>query len=257
MIEVKDLHGGYRHNPVLKGLSFRVPERGLSVLLGPNGAGKSTLLYALLGYLKTTKGQIFIKGKELKEYSRPQLAHIIAFIPQEQKSEFDYSVLDTVLMGRYPFMKLMQSYTEEDLAEAERVMKLMRIEHFRHRFMGQLSGGEKQRVYLARALIQNTDYIFLDESLSQLDINYQIEIMKLLKELSHSQNKGILLVSHNINLSANFADWMLFLRQGQLLKMGTPEELMQSHIVSELYNFPLELMQNPHTGTMNIIYPKE
>lgn len=255
MIGIQNLFCGYRDNEVLRDVSLKIPEKGLSVLLGPNGAGKSTLLFAIMGYLKSSSGKIVIKDKDLKDYSRAELAKIIAFIPQEQKSEFDYSVLDTVLMGRYPFMKLMQKYTDEDIQAAEDTLAMLNLSTLKDRWLNQLSGGEKQRVYIARALIQETPFIFLDESLSHLDINYQIEIIKLLKDIVLTQNKGILLISHNLNLSANYADWMILLKEGRLHSFGTPESIMKKEILSDVFSIPLQTMNNPVSGLPNILYP--
>lgn len=255
MIQVEQLSCGYLDKEVLHGVSFDLPAQAFTILLGPNGAGKSTLLYALMGFLKPQRGRILIQGKDLGKCSRAELAKTIAYIPQELHSEFDYSVSDTVLMGRYPFMGLMQSHNDQDRHIVNETLKQMDLYPLRNRLLHQLSGGEKQRVYLARALVQQTPYIFLDESISQLDINYQLEIMRLLREISSNQNKGILLISHNLNLSANYADSMLFLKEGSLLCAGSPEELMQESILSSLYGINLATALNPLSGKNNIIYP--
>ncbi len=255
MIRCEGLVCGYPDVEVLHGVNLRLPASGFTAILGPNGAGKSTLLYALMGYLKAQKGRILIGDRDVKEFKQSELAKIIAYIPQEIHSEFDYSVLDTVLMGRYPFMDFMGSYTQEDVDAAEKSLRLLKLWDFRDRYVRQLSGGEKQRVYIARALVQETTYIFLDESLSELDINYQLEIMRLLKKISQEQAKSIVLISHNINLSANYADRMIFLKEGLVLDSGSVPELMQSEKLSELFSVPLQTEINPITKTPNIIYP--
>lgn len=255
MIAVENVFCGYQEQDILKGVSFQLPARAFTALLGPNGAGKSTLLYALMGFLKLRQGRILIRGKELQSYNRADLAKIFAYIPQELHSEFDYSVSDTVLMGRYPFLGLMQKHSEEDLYLVDETLKRLDLFSLRKRFLHQLSGGEKQRVYIARALVQQTPYILLDESLSQLDINYQLEIMRLLRNISNEEQKGILLISHNLNLSANYADHMIFLKDGVLLNSGNPEQLMQGSILSELYGIELSTARNPISNTNNIVYP--
>lgn len=255
MIAVENVFCGYQEQDILKGVSFQLPARAFTALLGPNGAGKSTLLYALMGFLKLRQGRILIRGKELQCYNRADLAKIFAYIPQELHSEFDYSVSDTVLMGRYPFLGLMQKHSEEDLYLVDETLKRLDLFSLRKRFLHQLSGGEKQRVYIARALVQQTPYILLDESLSQLDINYQLEIMRLLRNISNEEQKGILLISHNLNLSANYADHMIFLKDGVLLNSGNPEQLMQGSILSELYGIELSTARNPISNTNNIVYP--
>jgi iron complex transport system ATP-binding protein len=255
MIKAEDIYCGYPENEVLRGVTLKIPASGFTALLGPNGAGKSTLLYALMGYLKIQKGKIRIMGKDLYEMGKDELAKIIAYIPQEIHSEFDYSVLDTVLMGRYPFMDFLGSYSQADIHKAESTLHLLNLWDLRNRYVQELSGGEKQRVYIARALVQETPYIFLDESLSQLDINYQLEIMRLLKKICAQQDKSIVLISHNLNLSANYADTLIFLKEGKILDLGTPNEMMQSEKLSELFSVPLTIGINPLTNINNIIYP--
>jgi len=255
MIKAEDIYCGYPENEVLRGVTLKIPASGFTALLGPNGAGKSTLLYALMGYLKIQKGKIRIMGKDLYEMGKDELAKIIAYIPQEIHNEFDYSVLDTVLMGRYPFMDFLGSYSQADIHKAESTLHLLNLWDLRNRYVQELSGGEKQRVYIARALVQETPYIFLDESLSQLDINYQLEIMRLLKKICAQQDKSIVLISHNLNLSANYADTLIFLKEGKILDLGTPNEMMQSEKLSELFSVPLTIGINPLTNINNIIYP--
>lgn len=255
MIQVQGLYCAYGAEDILQDVHLDLPEYGFTVLLGPNGAGKSTLLYALMAYLRPRAGIILLNGKELRKYSRPELAKAIAFIPQELHSEFEYTVLDTVLMGRFPYLNIMQNYSEADQSVAQDALRQMDLLPYQERYLSELSGGEKQRVYIARALVQDTKYIFLDESLSQLDINYQLEIMRLLKKISEEQGKAILLISHNLNLAANYADRMLFLKAGRLIHSGAPNELMQSTHLSELFGVQLAVSLNPHSGVNNIIYP--
>jgi iron complex transport system ATP-binding protein len=154
-----------------------------SVLIGPNGAGKSTLLYAILGFVKLGSGAVWVCGKDIRSYHRLELARLISYVPQVVVFQFDYLVEDIVLMGRYPWLQMMQSWSNEDRQLVHGVLEQMELLELRNRYFSQLSGGEKQRVLIARALAQNSRFIFLDETLSQLDINHQIEIMKMLKTI--------------------------------------------------------------------------
>ncbi|MDD3096918.1 MAG: ABC transporter ATP-binding protein [Candidatus Cloacimonetes bacterium] len=255
MIELQNISYAYGTQDILQDVNLELPEHGFTVLAGPNGAGKSTLLYLLMAYLKPKTGSIRLRGRELHKYSRSELARIIAFIPQELHSEFDYTVLETVLMGRFPYLGIMQNYGEEDKELALGALEQMNLLDLKDRFVSELSGGEKQRVYLVRALVQNTRFIFLDESLSQLDINYQLEIMRLLKSISQTQDKAILLISHNLNLAANYADRMLFIKNGKLLYAGSPNQAMQSSHLDELFGIKLTVARNPISGVNNIVYP--
>ena len=255
MIQVQGIYCAYGTQDILKDVHLELPDSGFTVLVGPNGAGKSTLLYALMGYLKPHKGTIRLFGKDTGKYSRPELAKVIAFIPQEMHSEFDYTVLDTVLMGRFPYLGIFQSYGQDDIAAAHEALQKMDMYELKDRYLSELSGGEKQRAYLARALVQDTKYIFLDESLSQLDINYQVEIMRLLRGIVNEQHKAIVLISHNLNLAANYADRMIFLKAGRVLHSGKPNQLMQSPQLQELFGLALSVATNPLSGVNNIIYP--
>ncbi len=255
MIEVNKLSCSYGAEPVLRDLDLNLPEAGFTVLVGPNGAGKSTLVYALLGFLKAQSGEIRLFGKPLQEFKRPELARLIAFIPQESVFQFDYPVRDIVLMGRYPYLGLMQSWLPSDFAAVDRVLEQLQLQGLADRFYSQLSGGEKQRVLIARALAQDTRYIFLDETLSQLDINHQIEIMGILGGISKTSGKGILLISHNLNLGANFGDSMVFLAGGRILGHGAPETMMQPALLQQLFGLSLQTLRNPASGVPNLLYP--
>lgn len=255
MIETKDLVCGYGGEAVLKGISLAIAEAEFCALLGPNGAGKSTLLYALMGYLKADAGEVRVYGKDISRQKRSLLAQKLAFVPQESVQEFDHTVFETVLMGRYPYLGLMQTYSAEDRNAVTEVLEQLKLEPYAQRWLSELSGGEKQRVYIARALVQNTPYILLDESLSQLDINHQLEIMALLRDIRRSAGKTVLIVSHNLNLAANYADRLIFLKQGELLAHGSPNELMQPEILHQLFGIRLETTVNPHSSRPNIVYP--
>jgi len=255
MIEAKNLNCGYGGEPILKGVSLQIAPGDFCALLGPNGAGKSTLLYALMGYLKPDKGSVRLFGKDFNDMKRNYIARNLAFVPQESVHEFDHTVLETVLMCRFPYLGLLQAYSAEDYLVVDKVLDLLKLTALQGRWLSELSGGEKQRVLIARALAQETPYILLDESLSQLDINHQIEIMHLLKDIHKNQGKAVLIVSHNLNLAANYAERLIFLKDGRVLASGSPEKLMQPQILQELFGLFLETMPNPHSGKPNIIYP--
>ena len=255
MIEASGLVCGYGEAPILKGLELSLREDDLAVLAGPNGAGKSTLLYALLGFLRVRGGSVKLFGRDLQAYKRSELARLIAFVPQESHFQFDHSVADTVLMGRYPYLGLMQSWTAKDREISTRVLDSLGLLELKQRMYSELSGGEKQRVLIARALAQDTRYIFLDESLSQLDINHQIECMELLRRIHIVEGKGILLISHNLNLAANYADKMIFLKDGLILADGIPGDLMNEEILGSMFGVRLRTSPNPLSGIPNLVYP--
>jgi iron complex transport system ATP-binding protein len=255
MIEFKDVCSGYDQNDVLQGVSLTIADNDFAVILGPNGAGKSTLLYTLIGYLPLRRGEIFIKGKPLAEWHKKDLARVIALIPQETVMPFDYTVEEMVLMGRYPWLELMQSYSAKDKEIVQDILEKLDLTSLANRYFSQLSGGEKQRVLLARALAQQTEIILLDESLSQLDINHQIEMMQLLSEINRKDGKCIILISHHINLAANVSSHLILLKAGKLLANGSPEQVLTKPILKQLFGVDLTLETNPLSGRPNLIYP--
>lgn len=255
MIEAQNLSCGYGKESILKGVSLQIAPGDFCALLGPNGAGKSTLLYALMGYLKPEKGCVELFGKNVSLLKGSYIARQIAFVPQESMHEFDHTVHETVLMGRFPYLGLLQTYSAEDYRVVDKVMSLLNLSSLKQRWLSELSGGEKQRVLIARALAQETPYILLDESLSQLDINHQIEIMHLLQDIHKNQGKTVLIVSHNLNLAANYAERLFFIKDGEILASGSPDQLMQPQILQDLFGLYLETVPNPHSGRPNIIYP--
>ncbi len=255
MIQIENISCGYIEQDVLSGLSLNILTEDFSVLIGPNGAGKSTLLYAIMGFIHLQGGRVLINGKDLKTYKRIELAKLISYVPQETVFQFDYCVEEIVLMGRYPWLKLMQSWTEEDRYIVKQILEKLELHSLANRFYSQLSGGEKQRVLIARALAQETDFIFLDETLSQLDINHQIDIMQMLSDINRQMSKSILLISHNLNLAANYAQRLIYLKGGKILGVGDPNTMMSPELLRELFGIELHTILNPGSGKMNILYP--
>lgn len=255
MIEFKDVCSGYDQNDVLKGVSLTVSSGDFAVILGPNGAGKSTLLYTLIGYLPLRKGSILIKGKALEQWHKKELARVIALIPQETFMPFDYTVEEMVMMGRYPWLEMLQSWSKHDVQIVKEILDKLELARYADRYYSQLSGGEKQRVLLARALAQQTEVILLDESLSQLDINHQIEMMQLLSDINRKEGKCIILISHHINLAANVASHLVFIKDGKLLADGSVDKVLTTSGLKELFGIELTLQSNPVSNRPNLIFP--
>ncbi|MFB3844607.1 MAG: ABC transporter ATP-binding protein [Candidatus Cloacimonadaceae bacterium] len=255
MLKLTNLTCGYGDRDVLKGITLEINEHDFAVILGPNGAGKSTLLHTLIGYSPIREGSICIKGKPLEQWHKKDLARTLALIPQETVMPFDYTVREMVLMGRYPWLEMMQKYSAADFQIVDDILARLDLQELAERYFSQLSGGEKQRVLLARALAQQTEAILLDEALSQLDINHQVEMMRLLKEINHQDGKCILLVSHNINLAANAADRLILLKEGTVLANGTPEEVLTPALLKRLFGIDLILETNPLSHRPNIVFP--
>ena len=254
MIRISQIVTGYYKQMVIDDLTLTFREGEFCSILGPNGAGKSTLLKAMIGYLPLTKGDIYIKDKNLHDWQKRELAKVLSVIPQEISYQFDYTVTELVLMGRYPYLNYWQTYSTTDRKEVDRILEELHLYPLRYKSYSQLSGGEKQRVNIARALVQKTDIILLDEALVHLDINHQLEIIKLLAEINRNHNKLIVLISHNINLSSDYCDRIIILKDGRLFCEGNPQEVITVENLQRVYDTELQVFANPFTGKPNVFY---
>lgn len=254
IIEVKDLSLGYRDKMVIKALDLSFDTGEFCALLGPNGAGKSTFLKALIGYLKPQLGEILILNQKLSEWKTENLAKTISLIPQDSRLQFDYSVEELVLMGRFPYLGFWQKYSSEDRRIVHDILENLDLYDIKNELYSQLSGGERRRVLIARALAQQTPIMLLDEAFANLDINHQLEIMQILSNINKKENKLIILVSHNINLSSEYCSRIIMMKQGKVVADGKPELIVNQIILKQVYKTDLEVIKNPRTGKPNLMY---
>ena len=258
MIKINEMSVKLENNDILKRISLEIYENEIVSILGPNGAGKSTLLRALLDIIPYQEGQVMYKhdGSEVDMHSlsRRQFAKILAYIPQENSMQFDYSVKEIIMMGRFAWIDYWGSYSSQDIEIVQKMSEIFKVEKLLNRSFNKLSGGEKQRVLLARAFAQDTKYVFLDETLSFLDINHQIEIMQLLRELQLKQGKTIVIVSHNINLSIEYSDRLVILKPGELLAEGKVADIITAEIIKKAYDADIYITENPITKKPNLLY---
>jgi len=255
MIHIKNLRAGYADKEIFKDLNLDFSRAEFVSILGPNGAGKSTLLKLINGFMKPESGEILIAGKRVDKWAQQDLAKIVTYIPQENFIQYNFTVEEIILMGRFPFISIWQNYSSLDREIVEKIIHDLDLQQLRHKFINQLSGGEKQRTLIARAIAQDSDYILLDETFSHLDINHQIEILNIMKDLHIQKGKSIIMVSHNINLSANYSQRMIALKDGKLIADGKPEKVMTSENLEKLFDIKLGVVTNPLTLKPNIIYP--
>jgi len=255
MIEIKKISLSYQEKKVIQNLSLDFAKGEFCALLGPNGAGKSTLLKALIGFHPVNEGKITIGNRELKHWQKAELAKQIAIIPQDFQLQFDYTVKELVLMGRFPYLGYWQNYSQQDKKVVDKVLQKLDLIRLQDELYSQLSGGERRRVSIARALVQETDILLMDEAFANLDINHQLEIMRLLSQINQEQNKLIILVSHNINLAAEYCKRIVMMKEGKLIADGTPEDVITNQTIRDLYEIDLTVIKNPVTGQPNLIYP--
>ena len=243
-VEARHLCFGYRGEPVLKELSFAVDRGDFFILIGPNGSGKTTLMKTLAG-LQKAEGSLKVLGRPIEGYSRKALARHVAFVPQQLPVDFPFSVREVVLMGRAPHQGILGMETREDLAVAERVMAVTHVTPFADRPLNCLSGGELQRVFIAKALCQEPDILLLDEPTAFLDLAHQIQVMDLLEHLKQENGITVIMVSHDLNLAAMYGDRLLLMQGGEILSLGTPSEVLTFSILEAAYGCILLTEKSP------------
>lgn len=222
------------NNQILKNVSFSADEGEFIGLIGPNGSGKSTWLRALCGLLKYDHGKAVIKHKEISSYPVREIARLIGYVPQDTSMDFDFLVKDIILMGRHPHVPRFGLESASDYEIAEQAMRTTQIEHLANRFVNQLSGGQRQMVFIAKALAQQTDILILDEPTSALDINRQLQVLHLVKQLT---KEGVTVVTaiHDLNLAARFCDKLVLLTDGKVLASGEPEKVLTTDHILKSY----------------------
>ena len=236
---------GLSEENLLDGINLNIEKGKFIGILGPNGCGKSTLLKVILKYLNPKEGIIKIENKELKEYTQSELAEILSFVPQKSSLTMPLTVEDVVYMGRVPYIKnKWTGFDREDREKVEKIMQMLKIDKFKNRVIFSLSGGEFQRVLLARALAQNTNIMLLDEPTSALDMNYALEIMRLTSYFVQNESLTAVMVLHDLNLASMYCDSIILLKNGKIAYEGTPKELFRPEILEEIYGFNCEVIEN-------------
>lgn len=248
---LKDVWASYDQTPVLRGISVGVAEGEVLGIVGPNSAGKTTLLRVLSKVLVPSRGIIKLLGREMGQVSRVEVARIVACVPQEVQLAFPFTVREMVLMGRYPHARRFFFETREDHAIAEEAMTATGVRHLVDKYFDQLSGGERQRAVIARALAQRPKVLLLDEPTVHLDLHHQVAILKLLKTLNRERGTTVVLVSHDLSVAAALSDRLLLLKEGEVQRIGPPEEVLEEKTIEEVYGCRVLIEKGP-TGRLLI-----
>lgn len=235
---------------IVKDVSVHVKEGQIVGLFGPNGSGKSTLLKSIYRVLKPSAGQIYLDDVEYSKIPYSDSAKNLAVVTQFTTLNFDFSVEEMVLMGRSPHKKAFDRDTPEDFEIVKRCLKKVNMETFAERKFSTLSGGEKQRILLARALAQETDMLILDEPTNHLDIKYQLQTMDIIKGLG----KGVLMALHDLNLAFNYCDFIFLMKDGSVVASGTPTEVITEECIREVYEVENRIFINPVTNLPMITF---
>ncbi|MTI60000.1 MAG: ABC transporter ATP-binding protein [Firmicutes bacterium] len=253
MIKIEGLHFSYGDKRVLKEINLYLTRGDFIGIIGPNGSGKSTFLKTLSGYLPADKGVIYLDNYLLNKVSNEDLARIMAVVPQDTNVDYNFKVYDLIMMGRRPYQNRWGMVSEQDREIVSEVIEMTDTQAFSQENINKLSGGERQRVIIARALAQEPDILLLDEPTASLDINYQGEIFDLLAKLNRDRGITIILVSHDLNLSGQYCDRLILLKDGQVYKTGIPTEVLRSETIAEVYQSDVIIEENPFTGKPYLI----
>ena len=249
MIVVRNLSATYDDNLVYSGVSMTVMAGEWVVIIGPNGAGKSTLLRSVAG-LTDMPGSVEIDGRSINDMSARQRAQKVAFVPQAPALPAGMSVTDYVLLGRTPYLSLLGTETRNDLGVAAYMLGLLAVGGLAKRDIATLSGGEAQRVVLARALAQEPQVLLLDEPTSALDLGRQQETMQVIDDLRVDRNLTVLTTMHDLTLAGQFADRLLLLNGGGILAEGTPDEVLTSETISKHYGANVRVIHDSDGGVI-------
>ena len=240
MIQLQHIGVSYGSREILRDVDAEVAEGRITAVMGPNGCGKTTLLRCVGGLLEPTAGGVCLDGKPVKDYGARALAQKVAFVRQHQQTDFDFSAFETVLMGRNPYQRRLQNESQEDWDIVERCMRQTGTWELRFARPAEMSGGELQRVMIARALAQQTPVLLMDEPVSNLDIAHQRDVMRLLRQ---SAGKTVLIVIHDLNLALQFCDDLLLLHQGGLLYRGPVAGGLTPENISRVYGVDAHLTE--------------
>ena len=253
ILKAEHLQTGYEKKVIIEDLSITIPDHKITVIIGSNGCGKSTLLKTFARLIQPMKGSITLDGNGYSAFPPKKLAQIIGLLPQSPLVPEGIKVSDLISRGRYPYLETFRGMTKEDYAAVDEAMEMMGVTEFADRNVDELSGGQRQRVWIAMALAQQTDILFLDEPTTYLDITYQVEILDLLTELNQKRGTTIVMVLHDINLSARYADYLFALRSGTLVAEGSPAEVVTEELIRKVFRLECVVTRDPVSSSPFIV----
>lgn len=245
LLEAKNLQFAYGDRTVLRDVSIHVAAGEVVSLLGPNGTGKSTLIRVLLGHLRASAGEIRWDGRDLRTWNRREFARRVAYLPQSPVADPEQRVLDVLRTGRAPYWGAFGLESARDVEVVKEIASRLQLEELLPRPMAELSGGQRQLVFLARCLVQEPAALLLDEPNTFLDLRHQVELGILLRKLAREKGIGVLMASHDINLSASFSTRLVLLHEGRVAVEGTPDQVLSEETLSHVYGVPMNCIRRP------------
>lgn len=244
MISLTDVTKAYGETTVLGPVTLTMPEGGITALVGPNGAGKSTMLTIIGRLIEPTTGTVTVGGYDVARTPSRQLAQIVSILRQENHFITRLTIRELVSFGRFPHSQ--GRLTDDDHRHVDRAIDFLDLGELQHRYLDQLSGGQRQRAYVAMVLAQDTDYILLDEPLNNLDMRHAVAMMKQLRQAADQLRKTIVIVIHDINFAAAYADHIIALTDGTVAHAGPPDELMTTATLEQVFQTPIHVRRGGH-----------
>jgi iron complex transport system ATP-binding protein len=252
-LKIKNINFCYDSLKALENVTFNVGDGEILGIIGPNGSGKTTLLRCINGVLQPKIGTVLIDREDISNLDRKEIAKKIGVVPQNTSIAFPFTVLDIVLMGREPHLSRFGGETKEDLEVAKNAMRLTNTQHLAERLIDEVSGGERQRVVIARALTQEPEILLLDEPTLHLDINHQLEVLELVRMLAKEKGLAVISVLHDLNLAARFCDNLMLLDSGKIISIGSPNMVLTSENIRKVYRVNVEVGRHLPTNLPNIV----
>ncbi len=253
LFKAGNIVAGYDNKIIINGIDITIPSNKISVIIGANACGKSTLLKTLARLIKPVSGEITLDGKQINTIPPKQLAQALGLLPQSPVVPEGIIVSDLVARGRFPYQTFLKGMGTKDYEAVEEALDIMGITDLANRSVDELSGGQRQRVWIAMALAQQTDILLLDEPTTFLDITYQVEILDLLTDLNRKRGTTIVMVLHDINLSARYADYIFAVSKGNLVSQGSPSEVITEGLIRQVFGLECAVIKDPVSGSPFIV----
>lgn len=253
VLEAQSVTMAYENRVISEALSLQIPNGKITVIIGPNACGKSTLLKGLSRLIKPMSGQIILDGKAIESYSAKQLARTLGLLPQSSHSPAGITVFDLVARGRFPHQGLLKRWSEADEAAVVAALAETNLTDLADRYVDELSGGQRQRVWLALVLAQQPQVMLLDEPTTYLDISHQLEVLELYRRLNQQGQRTLVMVLHDLNLAARYADYIVAMKDGEILGEGKPDQLMTPELLKTVFGIEAMVIEDPVSGTPLVV----
>lgn len=252
-LRAESLTLAYGERTIIEDLDLQVPEGGITAIVGANGCGKSTLLRALARLIAPRAGRVVLDGKALHSRPTKEIARTLGLLPQSPLAPEGIAVADLVGRGRHPHQRMLARFTAHDYEVVARALAATGITEFADRSVDELSGGQRQRVWIAMALAQETDILLLDEPTTFLDLTHQVEVLDLLTDLNREHGTTIVMVLHDMNLAARYADHLFALRDGRVVAAGRPGDVLTSELIRDVFDLDALVLPDPVSGTPMVL----